>query len=254
MVKRRTMRIGVAAFAALLIVTPALAQPVDEITVSGPTDYDALPPSIIFESVTTNEIVLTFPPAGGEFNAFAVLELFHDVPSQGCSFASFHTWDLGGDFDPATLLFTGMFIETSEDTGLVAGECDNFSFVRTFDNDAGEFTARLDPVAGTIRATNSVEPLFFTLTVDPALVADLVPATTTRPPVDPDATTPGDTQNDPSTTPGDAQTDPGAPQTDQGDVQTDPSVDPVDATGSDSPVTPDPVEVKVPQSRSTLQF
>jgi hypothetical protein len=184
---RVSMRFTLWLVASVLLVSSAVAvaRAQDPLIVTGVLDYEPVPPSVIVESVSANLVTLEFSAAGGPFTGSATLELLHDVPSEECRFQSNHEWVFSGDFDPATLQFSGTYVELVEST---VGDCpENFTFVRTFDPDEADFNARLDLQTGEI--VSQIPPLAFTLVVDPvvleSLAAELASPVTTRSTSDP---------------------------------------------------------------------
>ena len=181
----------VAVLVTVLAILPAgVSAAGDSVTAIGALDCEPVPPATVVESVDANTVTLEFPSSGGPFTGTALLTLNHYVPDRGCRFVSSHAWEFTGDFQPGTLQFSGDYIEVQETT---TGECENFTFARTFTPDTARFLATLGPLTGAI--TSQINPLEFTLMVDPALLVDLVPADPEPGPSDPttdSATTPGE--------------------------------------------------------------
>jgi hypothetical protein len=191
--------LGVIWLAVALVASPPLAgAAVSTVEATGSLSYDPVPPTNVVETISSNVVSMSFPPAGGPFAGKASLRLIHDVPSRGCRFTSGHDWDFNGTYNAATRGFRGTYVERAEAT---SGACTGFSFARTFNPDTGPFQAVLNPPTGEL--TSQIPPLKFTLHVDPALVAP--PATGPGGPPNPGDTFtttagPGTTTGSPRTT------------------------------------------------------
>lgn len=134
-------------------VTATAAPPVPAFaTVTGKLE-PVLPPDPLFvHSVTSNVLTMEFPTAGGPFSGTALLELLHDVPSEGCQFQSVHEWEFSGEFDPATREFWGTFTELQDET---TGNCDpgQAHLIYQMNPAEGEFYAGLHSQDGEIRGS-----------------------------------------------------------------------------------------------------
>ncbi len=134
-------------------VTATTAPPVPAIaTVTGTLD-PVLPADPLFvHSVTSSVLTMEFPTAGGPFSGTAVLELLHDVPSEGCQFQSVHEWEFSGMFDSATREFWGTFTELQDET---TGNCDpgQAHLIYQMNPAEGEFYAGLHTQDGEIRGS-----------------------------------------------------------------------------------------------------
>ena len=123
-------------------------------TVTGTLEHEPVvfPDPLFVHSVTSNFVAMEFPITGGPFVGTAVLELLHDVPSEGCQFQSVHEWEFSGEFDPATLEFMGTFTELEDET---TGNCEpaQANLIYELNPTEGTFYAGLYSQDGEIRGT-----------------------------------------------------------------------------------------------------